>query len=253
MNHDYIIPPIGTKGFFKFKPPYNKKEDIESYQYTVTSVNDIKELINQGVDVYYTMYQFHTMEERDFEEDRDNGVPVLGLATDDNNYLYVPADRILVSPNIVGSKYQRIILAATLGYTPLSIPLTLLENNVTEIVTNMLGVEPTVSAVNNSTTKLIDNDKHDEYMTVLKRNRLSTMSYRQLYNVVKEELLVKKKYNQDMEKFLIYTLRRLREAETDGETKDQVQARKDNLALEVSQLTAKEEELTRLIEESKRS
>ena len=106
----YLVPPIGSKGTFKFKEPVASKID-SNQQLEVKGVRSLSELENSNEDPFNTIYNIIGLTEEDYKKDAEVDIPIVIFATPGCEYFYVPANRILSIPKIDGVKYQELVLA----------------------------------------------------------------------------------------------------------------------------------------------
>lgn len=180
---DYIIPPIGSKGKFEFKAPFNQntKSDIE---YAVYAIRSIKELIDEGRDPLKYIYNQVGLSETDMNKDLTDNVPIIVLSAGTNNYVYVPANKISSLPDITGVKYQQKMLAINIGHLPLDYSLDVVKETIKEAVLEMTGIDSTVEAISTSAVTFLSDDQHTTYMKLIDGKKTSNMSYRTKYKVL---------------------------------------------------------------------
>lgn len=202
MADTYIIPPVGSKGRFTFKEPFNQ-EDYENQELTVSAVRTLKELQDNNIDVYKTIYALVGLSENDFLTDFANSVPIVVFASTANNYLYVPANRVSGLPDTSGVKYQEVILAINLGLLPLGYDLELVKSDTIETIHDRLGVQSTVQEVKSSGIMLIDPLEDDKFMRLLENKKTENLSYRTRYYRLLEQYNSLRKLYEDLEQYVI--------------------------------------------------
>lgn len=180
MSQTYIVPKVGSKGRFEFKPPFNKPETLKT-EYTVYSIRSLKELKDSGEQPYEMIYSPNGLTETDFKDDLNNNIPVLCLVNSGGDYLYIPADMVKSLPDISGVKYQEIILAISLGYIPVNTNLDVTKDTIVNTVYDTFGVTSTIEEVKGSGITLIDEVEHERYMKLLNNKRLESLSYKSKY------------------------------------------------------------------------
>jgi len=177
---NYMVPPINSKGVFKFAAPYDTllKPNME---YKVAAVRDLIELKNSEEKPFDTIYVAVGLTEVDFKEDLDAGVPIVSLVTEGQEYVYVPADRIISTPNVTGIKYQSKILAVSLGSLPLATNLDTAKSIVVDTIYDTLGIESDVQVVDSSAVILKDKGEHTTFMNLLDNRKTVRKSFRTKY------------------------------------------------------------------------
>ena len=118
MANNFIVPPLGAKGRFKFVEPFNK-EQYQNEELRVSAIRTFKELKDSSIDVYELIYQPVGLTENDVLKDIENNIPIVVLESQAGKYLNIPANKIQSLPDISGIKYQQRMLVANLGLLPL--------------------------------------------------------------------------------------------------------------------------------------
>ncbi len=175
-----IIPPINSKGKFTFQEPFNDKL-YESQEYTVTSVRSLLELHNSEEKPYETIYQPVGLTEAEFKEDLDNNIPIIVFTTSGGEYFYVPSDRILSQPQIIGVKYQEKILAISLGTIPLNYNLELAKDTIKQTLYDVTGIDSTVEVIPSSAVILLTKEEDTTLKAILNNRKTIDKSYRTKY------------------------------------------------------------------------
>lgn len=185
MASSYVIPPIGGKGTFQFKSPFNSlyKGDIE---YTVYAIRSLKEIIDSGEDPYEYIYKAAGLTEDDMTEDLTDNVPIIVLSNGANEYAYVPADMLSNMPDVSGVKYQQKMLAINIGHLPLDYDLELAKDTIKDAVMEVLGIQSTVEVVATSAVRYITEDEHNAYQKLMETRKTVNMSYRTRYKILLE-------------------------------------------------------------------
>lgn len=181
MAQTYIVPKIGTKGKFDFKPPFNKVETLRT-QYTVQAIRSLKELKDSDEQPFEQIYLANGITEEEFKDDLNNNVPILCLIGNGEEYLYVPANRVKKLPDVSGVKYQEIILAISLGQIPYNTNLSVTKDTIVNAVYDTFGVTSTIEEVRGSAITMIDDVEHERYMKLLKNKRRESLSYKSKYD-----------------------------------------------------------------------
>ena len=177
---NYLVPPVNTKGLFKFSAPYDTllKPDIE---YRVTSVRELLELKNSEEKPFDTIYTAVGLTEVDFDNDLKNNIPIIVLVTNGGEYVYVPANRITSMPDITGVKYQDIILAISLGPVPLSMDKTVVKGLISDTVYDTLGIRSDIKEIPASAVILKTQAEDDSFKALLNNRATVDKSYRTRY------------------------------------------------------------------------
>ena len=183
---NFIIPPIGTKGRFKFLEPFNKEEYTKE-ELKVSAVRTFKELKDSSIDVYELIYQPVGLTEKDVLSDLENNVPILVLEGQSGKYLNIPANRVQSLPDISGIKYQQRMLVANMGLLPLGYSLDTLFSVMKEDIYDITGINTEIQDITSSGVVVIDEDKNAEFVKLLDNRKKVKLSYRTRYYQLKDK------------------------------------------------------------------
>lgn len=201
-----IIPPINSKGVFKFAEPYNT-DAYSNRTFLVSGIRSLTELYKDGADPLEMIYKKNGLTEKDYLKDLEESVPVIVLTVNSDKFYYIPANRILSIPMTAGIPYKRKILTVSLGIVPETLPLDKVVSNVSDVLKDTLGMVSSVAVVDGSDTILKTPEEDAEY-----RNRLVnhpnvkvSKSYKTKYKEMQEKYnRLKEQYDQ-LTKFMINT------------------------------------------------
>ena len=185
MANNFIVPPLGAKGRFKFVEPFNK-EQYQNEELRVSAIRTFKELKDSSIDVYELIYQPVGLTENDLLKDIENNIPIVVLESQAGKYLNIPANKIQSLPDISGIKYQQRMLVANLGLLPLDFNIDTLYNVIKDDVYDVTGIQTEVQEIKSSGIVIIDEIKDKEYMKLLDNKRTVNLSYRTRYYKLKD-------------------------------------------------------------------
>ena len=185
MANNFIVPPLGAKGRFKFVEPFNK-EQYQNEELRVSAIRTFKELKDSSIDVYELIYQPVGLTENDLLKDIENNIPIVVLESQAGKYLNIPANKIQSLPDISGIKYQQRMLVANLGLLPLDFNIDTLYNVIKDDVYDVTGIQTEVQDIKSSGIVIIDEIKDKEYMRLLDNKRTVNLSYRTRYYKLKD-------------------------------------------------------------------
>lgn len=185
MTNNFIVPPLGAKGRFKFVEPFNK-EQYQNEELRVSAIRTFKELKDSSIDVYELIYQPVGLTENDLLKDMENNIPIVVLESQAGKYLNIPANKIKSLPDISGIKYQQRMLVANLGLLPLDFNIDTLYKIIKDDVYDVTGIQTEVKDIKSSGIVIIDEIKDKEYMKLLDNKRTVNLSYRTRYYKLKD-------------------------------------------------------------------
>lgn len=158
MKQQYL-PDIGSVGNFILKTPYDSL--IKSkVSYRCKSIRLLSECIADGLDPYSYYYESVGLDEEIFNTDLNDGVSIISLQTDKGEWLYIPSSYILQFPNMNGVVYRAMMMGISLGALPDTLKLDALKTALSNIVTDTLGVTPTLKEIVVSVPSIVSNEDH---------------------------------------------------------------------------------------------
>ena len=149
-----IIPPINAKGKFVLAAPFDNILSSIA-EYTVTAIRSLEELYTDRP--LENIYLPVGLTDKDMQDDKSNNVPIVVLVSTSNDYLYVPANRILSMPVLTGVKYQERSLLVPLGILPVTMNVDVMKSNIEEYIYTALGNKTKIKEVLTSAVVLINN------------------------------------------------------------------------------------------------
>ena len=161
-----IIPPIKSKGIFKFKPPFDKKL-YKDQIYTVIGIRLLLDLSSKGEKPYETIYKPVNLTEEEFNIDLNEGIPIIVFTNSGGEIFSVPANRIASQPMVNGVRYQEKVLAINLGNLPMTYDLTVLLDVVTDIIYETIGIKSKCKVLPSSSIVLYSEEEHLTYSKLL--------------------------------------------------------------------------------------
>jgi len=168
---EYLIPPINFKGRFEVKPPYNKRLNPNIF-YTVKSVYNIKSLEDLDIDVLNVVYLDYGLTENDYDNDRNNDVPIIEFESESGDVVYVPASYITALPRITGRVFVNKVLTINLGSLPENLDLTSLKSDIKELVKFKYGINAYIEEVEVSNKFVVTEEEYDNFMLELNKNSI---------------------------------------------------------------------------------
>lgn len=137
-----LIPPIGTRGLYELKAPWST---VPNTIYECAAIRYFVDLENLGVNILEAYYTPMGLEQANVDTDRRADVAVLTLVSDTSAPIYVPSSHVAAFPNLTQRNYKHLVLSASLGPIPDYIDLTFLQSEMASLVSDTIGLEPTVA------------------------------------------------------------------------------------------------------------
>lgn len=138
------LPPIGTKGKYVLKDPFATLID-PAISYTCGAIRRFKDIVNQGgvvQDQYYTLYG---LSKDVYDRDVKNDEAIVTLLSDSTAPIYVPSSYIASFPSGDTVPYHRMVLSLDMGLIPDALDLTFLKSNLSNVVSDTVGVSVTIN------------------------------------------------------------------------------------------------------------
>ena len=176
----YVLPAIGTKGVFTFAPPFDTKIN-NALEYTVSSMELLSSIYNDGRKPFDTIYKMATMTEEDYAEDIKDNVFIVAFTSSGCETFYVPSDRIKSSRRTDGYTFVGKALAISLGNVPLDLDLSALKSILTDTVYDAIGIRASIQEVLTSAGFKVSEEEYRAYMLKLANAKKVDKSYRTLY------------------------------------------------------------------------
>lgn len=158
MSVDYIIPSIGSRGYFQIKEPFATPVGA---LYTCKSLRKLSDYISASEEPYPLIYQDKGASEQDYEEDLAKDMVIVGLQSDSGHWHYFPTSYLIAYPDPNGVPYRKMGVFIALPPMPVDKDLNFLKPILTEHVKDLLGVPCAVSLTETSQIQVVSQDKHD--------------------------------------------------------------------------------------------
>lgn len=139
-----ITPPLNAKGLFTVAEPFQSLV-LPSVSYTVTAVRSFTEIRQRGSDPLELIYTPVGLTRTAYDEDLRNECLVVTLQSESGKPIYIPDSYITSYPNQGYVKYSHLVVSASLGALPDNFDTTLLKQVVGSVISDYIGVVPTVT------------------------------------------------------------------------------------------------------------
>jgi hypothetical protein len=150
---------IGAKGIFTLATPYDALLQINT-TYECKGIRKLSDIIAFGTDPYEKFYEPQNISRQLYEEDLAVDVSVISLCSATGQWVYVPSTSVIKYPIVNGVTYTAVVLGISLGAIPDTLLLDPLKTSITNLVTNMLGVDSEVKEVVVSPPAILPYDDH---------------------------------------------------------------------------------------------
>lgn len=191
---DIVVPPIGTKGVFKFHTPLDSNYNIQNKELEVVELRSIERMYADREKVWEDIYQKQGIPEARFKEDVINHVPIVTLGVTDVLVYYVPASMIQSVPVVSSYTATERVISFSIGLIPDRFDLQPLYENIKTMINDTLSITPDVIEYPGSDAVMISETDYNNFKTQINRqSRSYNKSYRVLYlEEVESNKLLKK-------------------------------------------------------------
>lgn len=150
-------PALHAAGLYQLRLPWTIPANVV---YECIAVRSFRDYVQKGEDVYTTYYQPMGLTLAQYEADRALGANLVTLASASNPTIYVPDTYIEAYPFLGDIKYSHVVLSVSLGVVPDKMDLTFVRSQVAAVVSDTIGVVPTVNVNVAPSTGLITQAQH---------------------------------------------------------------------------------------------
>lgn len=164
-----LIPAIGTKGIYELKAPYMTQPNE---LYKCVAVRSFIDIENFGVDVFDQYYSPFGIDRSVYTTDRSNGVAIVALQSEKYPPVYVPSSFILSFPDLSSKPYHHVVVSASLGALPDTLDLTFLTQQVAKVISDVIGVEPSINLGLAPMTGVVSAEQH-EILTAARQAKIA--------------------------------------------------------------------------------
>jgi hypothetical protein len=144
-NELKYLPSLGMSGFYTLASPYSNLISSTT-KYTCSGVVSINGEIASGTDVLNSVYIVNGDTEANYNNDLKNGVSLITITSGTGDVVTFPNSALLSVPLANGVIYRNTVLGISLSAVPDSLDLSVLQNDISNLVYDSLGVRSTTFA-----------------------------------------------------------------------------------------------------------
>lgn len=157
---DLILPTIGSSGYFELRAPFDTIVVVNE-RYTCQAIRRISDYLANNEDVKADIYDKYQLPEAEFFDDSQKNMYIVSLQSEKGHWLYVPARYIVKYPEVNGIPYRTMMIGVSLPPMVADRDYSFVMTDIQNLVTDSLGVTPTVKLVETSRVLLVSKEKHD--------------------------------------------------------------------------------------------
>lgn len=153
-----MTPPLLTKGRYTLVSPFVAEGTV---LYTCTALRTFSECEIAGEDVLNDVYLNANLTQADYNRDLAAGALLVTLMSETEAPIFVPDTYIESYPNLSDVTYNHIVLTASLGAVPDFLNLEFLKAQMSALVSDVIGLEPTVQIARAISSGIITPEQHE--------------------------------------------------------------------------------------------
>ncbi len=157
MLEKYLIPFIGSRGFWDIRSPFNVPKGT---LYTCHVVRKLRDYVASNEDALELIYQPKGLGEAEYKNDLQEDMVIIGLQTEEGHWHYFPASYLITYPDPNGVPYRKMGIYISLPAMPVARDLSFLGPELRDRVLGTLGVQSNVKLVEASQIMLVPEEKH---------------------------------------------------------------------------------------------
>lgn len=156
---DYVLPTVGSSGFFKLNAPFDKLI-LNNERYTCQAIRRLSEYLANNENPKDDIYIANGVTAEDYEIDLKEDMYVVSLQALTGHWVYVPARYINSYPAVNGIPYRSVTIGVALPAIPADLDLNFLETKIKDVVKEAVGVDSKTKAMETSRVTLVTKEKH---------------------------------------------------------------------------------------------
>lgn len=197
----YLIPFIGSKGFFEIKKPFHTEPGA---LFTCQSIRKISDYVANNEDLLELVYTPKGVTEDEFLADKELDMPIIALQSDTGYWHYFPARCLITYPDPNGVPYRKMGVYLSLPPMPVAKDLSFLIKDMQDLIMSTLGTASSGELVEASQVSLIPEEKHTSESIVrqAKANNAQTLYARIMVLETEKENLIQK--IRELESYILY-------------------------------------------------
>lgn len=182
----YLLPEIGSSGTFELLAPFDDLI-VAGERYTCQGIRTLGELKSNSEDPAKDIYEKYGILDSHYEDHLSANMPIVSLQSDLGHWLSVPAEFIKAYPSYNGIAYRSYVIGVALPAVPITQDLSVLEQAISNLVTDTIGVTPSIKPVENSRIVLVTKEDHIQTQARRNLNITNTITDRAKYMTMLEK------------------------------------------------------------------
>ena len=136
-----FTPPLNARGIYTLRTPFPA---ITTKIYECTAIRSFRDYLDLGKSAYEEIYLPLAIDESEYLADLEQGANIVTLSSPNNPTIYVPDTFITKYPDLEYVQYANIVVSAALGAVPDELDLSLMQEQIAGVISDVIGVTPIV-------------------------------------------------------------------------------------------------------------
>jgi hypothetical protein len=154
-----IYPEVGMAGALQARAPFDTIIKTQ-VRYTCISVESLRGVVALGEDPFGSIYSSHGLTSEDYTRDLADDVKIITLQAITGEIVKIPHNYLITLPDPAGVLYSMVMLGVNLSAIPDGLDLTVLKDEISQLVLEQLGVNSTIKEIVYGASTLIPTSKH---------------------------------------------------------------------------------------------
>lgn len=172
-----MVPSIGDKGIYTVAEPFNQAIS-ENIAYTCIGLRSINDYVINGEDLINNLYGIYGISEDKYYQDLERDELIATLQSVRGHTIQVPCGYITKMPDPNGTLYRTMVISVNVGQIPVNLKLGTICNDIKDLVTSRVGIQPDVRLIELDQPYIVKKDKHlllerERYVRINQEDTLS--------------------------------------------------------------------------------
>lgn len=192
---------INASGIFTLAEPFSVLMQTDTI-YTCKAIRKLSDIVSEGFDPYERYYLPYGISEADYAIDLLEDVAIVSLYSATGQWVYVPSTKIISYPSVNGVTYNAVMLGVSLGALPDATLLNALKTSISNLVSDVLGVDSVIREIVVSPPAIVPLADH-ELITVARQARINMFrSERSKYLKAEADLVLARSKIASLEQYI---------------------------------------------------
>lgn len=155
-----FLPSLGMSGFYTLAEPYASLISATT-QYRCEGVKSLSAAVAEGMDPLNSVYLANGDTKESFQSDLSLGISLVTLSSSTGSLVVFPSKALLKVPDGAGVIYRNTVLSIALSALPESQDMTVLRNEIQELVRSQFGIRAATYLTTVGAAALLSQTQHE--------------------------------------------------------------------------------------------